>query len=161
MAKRDLFMAAGPQGPRPGAAARPRDLGPLLAALVASVGVLALEKDLGNSLLIFGIVLVMIYIATERAAWVIIGLVPFIGGCLLAFHLFTHVQQRVANWLDPFATYSRSAAAARWPSRCSAWAPAASSAPASAPGPEPGAGGQYDFITAAIGEELGLSACSR
>jgi cell division protein FtsW (lipid II flippase) len=102
VAKRDLFMQAGRkflglEMPRP------RDLGPLLLALAFSVGVLVLESDLGNSLLIFGVVLVMIYIATERFAWVVIGLIPFIGACFLAFKLFSHVQVRVANWLDPLA----------------------------------------------------------
>ncbi|MGH3439754.1 MAG: FtsW/RodA/SpoVE family cell cycle protein, partial [Sciscionella sp.] len=104
VAKRDLFMAAGrtflgldlP---------RMRDLGPLIFALVAAVGVLALEKDLGNSLLIFGVVLVLLYVATERAAWVVIGLVPFIAACVVAYKLFTHVQQRVSNWIDPFTHY--------------------------------------------------------
>jgi cell division protein FtsW (lipid II flippase) len=105
VAKRDLFMAAGRrflgmEWPRP------RDLGPLVLALAISVGVLALEKDLGNSLLIFGIVLVMVYVATERAAWIIIGLVPFIASCVLAYNMFAHVQQRVANWIDPFANYA-------------------------------------------------------
>ncbi|MGH3491743.1 MAG: FtsW/RodA/SpoVE family cell cycle protein [Sciscionella sp.] len=104
VAKRDLFMAAGKsflgfEFPRA------RDLFPLVAALVAAVGVLALEKDLGNSLLIFGVVLVMLYVATERASWVIIGLIPFAGACVLAYNLFSHVQQRVANWIDPFAHY--------------------------------------------------------
>ncbi len=102
VAKRDLFMQAGRsflglEMPRP------RDLGPLLLALAFSVGVLVLESDLGNSLLIFGVVLVMIYIATERAAWVVVGLIPFIGACFLAFKLFSHVQVRVANWIDPLA----------------------------------------------------------
>lgn len=102
VAKRDLFMAAGKKllGLE---LPRPRDLGPLLLALGVSVGVLALEHDLGNSVLIFGVVLVMLYIATERAAWVIIGLVPFILSCVVAFKLFSHVQVRVANWLNPLA----------------------------------------------------------
>lgn len=105
VAKRDLFMAAGRrfmgmEWPRP------RDLGPLVAALIVTIGALALEKDLGNSLLIFGVFLVMVYVATERSAWVIIGLVPFVAACVIAFKLFTHVQQRVQNWLDPFAHYS-------------------------------------------------------
>lgn len=102
VAKRDLFMAAGRKilGLE---LPRPRDLGPLLLALGVSVGVLALESDLGNSLLVFGVVLVMLYIATERAAWVIIGLIPFMGACYLAYKLFGHVQIRVANWLNPLA----------------------------------------------------------
>jgi cell division protein FtsW (lipid II flippase) len=106
VAKRDLFVAAGRKllGLE---LPRARDLGPLLLALAMSAGVLALEHDLGNSVLIFGVVLVMLYIATERAAWVIIGLVPFVLSCVLAYKVFTHVQQRVANWIDPIATYNR------------------------------------------------------
>jgi cell division protein FtsW (lipid II flippase) len=102
VAKRDLFMAAGKKllGLE---LPRPRDLGPLLLALGVSVGVLVLESDLGNSLLVFGVVLVMLYIATERAAWVIIGLIPFMGACFLAYKLFAHVQVRVANWINPLA----------------------------------------------------------
>lgn len=101
VAKRDLFMAAGRKllGLE---LPRPRDLGPMIAALVIAVGVLVLEKDLGNSLLIFGVVLVMLYIATERAAWVIIGLIPFLASCVIAYKLFSHVQVRVENWLNPF-----------------------------------------------------------
>jgi cell division protein FtsW (lipid II flippase) len=45
----------------------------------------------------------MIYIATERAAWVIIGLIPFMGACFVAYKVFAHVQVRVANWINPLA----------------------------------------------------------
>ncbi|MFC5285503.1 FtsW/RodA/SpoVE family cell cycle protein [Actinokineospora guangxiensis] len=105
VSKRDLFMAAGRRVlgvdlPRA------RDLGPILFAWGVSVGVLVFQKDLGTSLLFFGTILVMLYVATERAVWVVTGLSLFVAGCLIAFKLFGHVQQRVANWLDPLATYN-------------------------------------------------------
>ena len=56
---------------------RPRDLGPLLAAWIISVGVMVFEKDLGTSLLLYASFLVMVYIATERFSWVVIGFTLF------------------------------------------------------------------------------------
>ncbi|HVV09150.1 FtsW/RodA/SpoVE family cell cycle protein [Amycolatopsis sp.] len=104
VAKRDLFMIAGRKvfGVE---LPRARDLGPLLIAAAVCLLVLVFEKDLGTSLLFFGIVLVLIYVATERAIWVVTGLGFFVVGCLIAYKLFTHVEQRVANWVDPLATY--------------------------------------------------------
>ncbi len=81
---------------------RPRDLAPLLAAWVISVGVMVLEKDLGASLLLYASFLVMVYIATERLSWVVIGLALFAAGSVAAYYLFGHVRIRVQNWIDPF-----------------------------------------------------------
>ena len=82
---------------------RARDLGPVLVAWVASIAVLVREKDLGSSLLFFGIFVVMLYIATERTSWLLIGLGLFAGSSFAAYHLFGHVAKRVDTWLDPFA----------------------------------------------------------
>jgi cell division protein FtsW (lipid II flippase) len=82
---------------------RARDLGPILIAWMASLGVLVLERDLGTSLLFFGLFVAMLYVATERVSWIALGLLLFVGGSVLAWSLFSHVQARVNAWLDPFA----------------------------------------------------------
>lgn len=81
---------------------RPRDLGPLLVAWLVSVGVLVGQRDLGTSLLFFGLFVVLLYVATQRRIWPILGAVLFLGGAAMAWVLFDHVQTRVSLWLDPF-----------------------------------------------------------
>jgi cell division protein FtsW (lipid II flippase) len=87
---------------------RARDLGPILVAWAASIAVLVRERDLGSSLLFFGIFVVMLYVATERTSWLIMGLAMFLASSFAAYHLFGHVQRRVDTWLDPFAHTSTS-----------------------------------------------------
>ncbi|GAA4521935.1 MULTISPECIES: FtsW/RodA/SpoVE family cell cycle protein [Nonomuraea] len=80
---------------------RARDLGPVLITWGVSLGILVLQKDLGSSLLLFGTFIAMLYIATQRISWVIIGILLFLGGAILAGMVFDHVQQRFEVYLDP------------------------------------------------------------
>ena len=80
-----------------------RDLGPLVIAWVVSLGMLVFERDLGTSLLFFGLFITMLYIATQRRSWLIIGSLFFAVGAYLAYQLFEHVRNRVTVWLDPWA----------------------------------------------------------
>jgi cell division protein FtsW (lipid II flippase) len=82
---------------------RGRDLGPILVAWILSLLVLVFEKDLGSSLLLFGLFVAALYVATERTSWIAIGLALFAFGAYVAWRLFAHVQARVQLWLDPFA----------------------------------------------------------
>lgn len=81
---------------------RGRDLGPILAAWLVSLGVLIFQRDLGSSLLFFGLFVVMLYVATERPGWLVVGTSLFLGGALFAATTFSHVQSRVDAWLSPF-----------------------------------------------------------
>ena len=81
-----------------------RDLGPLLLAWLVALLVLAYEKDVGTSLLFFGVFAAMLYIATRRG-WYILGtLVLLIIGSVLAYHAFGHVRVRVDTWINPWRT---------------------------------------------------------
>ena len=82
---------------------RARDLGPILVAWALSLGVLVFERDLGTSLLFFGLFVAVLYVATERTSWIVIGMGLFVAGAVVAWRIFSHVQRRVDIWLHPFA----------------------------------------------------------
>lgn len=82
---------------------RLRDLGPIVVVWVLSMGVIVFQRDLGTALLYFGMFTVMIYVATGRLSWVLIGLGLFGGGAAIASQSLTYVNGRFNNWLDAFS----------------------------------------------------------
>jgi len=102
VAKRDVLALAGrrllgidlPRG---------RDLGPVLIAWGASLLILVFETDIGTSAVFFGLFLAMLYVATQRTSWLLIGFLLFLGGAYIASTIFGHVAARFTDWLHPFA----------------------------------------------------------
>jgi cell division protein FtsW (lipid II flippase) len=76
--------------------------GPVALVWAASLGLLVFEKDLGSSLLFFAVPLLMVYAATGRIAYVLLGGLLFSLGSFVTYFLFGHVQLRVQSWLDPW-----------------------------------------------------------
>ena len=84
----------------------PKHFGPLLLIWGGAMLVLFQTNDLGSGLLYFGIFLAMLYVATGRALFAALGLVLFVGGAAGVYHLVPRVQERVQNWIDPWADTS-------------------------------------------------------
>ena len=82
---------------------RARDLGPILVAWAASLLLLVFESDVGTSAVFMGLFVVMLYIATSRTSWLLLGFVMFVAGAYAASKLFAHVGERFDIWLHPFA----------------------------------------------------------
>ncbi|MGA5320395.1 FtsW/RodA/SpoVE family cell cycle protein [Streptomyces seoulensis] len=136
-----------------------RVLGPIVTIWLLSVGVLVLERDLGTSLLFFGLFVVLLYVATGRTGWIAVGLVLAVLGAWAVGHLEPHVHGRIEDWLHPFGTID----AGQGPNQL------AQSLFAFAAGGMTGTGlglghstligfaTKSDFILATAGEELGLA----
>ena len=135
-----------------------KHLMPVLVAWGASLAVLFLQRDLGASLLYFGVFVVMLWVATGRVAYLVIGAVLFAVGAGLGYAAFSHVQLRVDIWLhalDPakvFETGYGQVAQAQFGLATGGLVGAGLGH--GSPGLIPFA--PTDFIFAAIGEELGL-----
>ncbi len=82
---------------------RARDLGPVLIAWAASMLILIFETDIGTSALLFGLFIAMLYIATQRTSWLLIGLGLFLFGTFITTTFVPHVAERFTVWLHPFA----------------------------------------------------------
>ncbi|MET7696869.1 FtsW/RodA/SpoVE family cell cycle protein [Streptomyces sp. NPDC005485] len=81
-----------------------RVLGPIVAIWLLSVGVLVLERDLGTSLLFFGLFVILLYVASGRTGWIAVGLLLACVGAVAVGWLEPHVHSRVQDWLHPFAS---------------------------------------------------------
>jgi cell division protein FtsW (lipid II flippase) len=134
---------------------RGRDLGPILVIWLAALAILALERDLGPSLLLFGIFVLMIYIATERVSWIVLGALLAVLGGFAANAAFAHVQTRVLGWLDPFADTDRFYQIVQSLYGLAYGGLLGTGLGQGRPDLVPFA--QSDFLVAALGEELGLT----
>jgi cell division protein FtsW (lipid II flippase) len=135
---------------------RGRDLGPLMIAWVVAMGILVFQRDLGTALLFFGLFVGLLYVATERRTWLVLGAVAFIGGAFLSWLFFSHVQIRVDVWLHPFEDPSGSS----FQIVQSLFGLAAGGLLGTGLGlghPEFVPFAKTDFIVATAGEELGLA----
>ena len=98
---RDLILLAGKKiGPLQ--LPRTRDLAPMIVSWLASVGVLVFQRDLGSSILFFGLFMVMIYVATSRVSWILIGVGLIVVGGTAAYQIFPHVARRIDVWVNAF-----------------------------------------------------------
>lgn len=98
---RDLILLAGRKfGPLQ--LPRARDMGPMVVAWLVSIGVLVFQRDLGSSILFFGLFIVMIYVATARIGWVVIGLAMVAVAGVFAAKFMSHVSLRLNSWLHAF-----------------------------------------------------------
>jgi len=134
----------------------PKHLGPVLVAWGASLVVMIVERDLGSSLLFFTLFIVVVWVATERATYLVLGSLLFAAGVLFSVHTFAHVRSRVDIWQDP------------WPQAQEDGRQLVQTAFSMADGGILGTGinlgdplsvplARTDFIFAAITEELGLA----
>ncbi|WP_404436753.1 FtsW/RodA/SpoVE family cell cycle protein [Microbacterium aerolatum] len=81
---------------------RMRELGPVIVVWLISLGIIVIQRDLGTGMLIFGLFIAMLYIATGKTSWVLIGLTMVVTGVLAATQILSYVQGRFTNWLDAF-----------------------------------------------------------
>ncbi|WP_327133238.1 FtsW/RodA/SpoVE family cell cycle protein [Streptomyces sp. NBC_01343] len=140
-----------------------RQLGPIITVWIVSLLVLVFERDLGTSLIFFGVFVVMLYVATERTSWIVTGLLMAGVGAFVVGSTEPHVKGRVAAWLEPLSYYWKE----RPPGVISDQSAQAlfSFGTGGMSGTGLGMGhpeligfaGRSDFILTTVGEELGLA----
>lgn len=138
---------------------RIKDLGPIFIVWIVAMLVLIFQRDLGTSLLYFGLFLVLMYVATGRAIWFVVGGGLFGTGALIASQFLTYVQGRFAAWLDSFNQVNYEAIGGSYQLVQGLFGFASggiigTGLGAGHPGIVPLA--ESDYIMASLGEELGL-----
>ena len=106
LADRRRGLAEMPRSIGPIRLPEPRQLLPILLAFGVSFAVLVYQRDLGASVLLFGVFVVLLYVATDRPAYLIAGGMLISSGASAAQNVFPHIQGRVDAWLHPFDNFS-------------------------------------------------------
>ncbi|MEV0038199.1 FtsW/RodA/SpoVE family cell cycle protein [Streptomyces sp. NPDC050804] len=135
-----------------------RVLGPIVAIWLISVMVLVLERDLGTSLLFFGLFVIMLYVATGRTGWIAVGLLLAGVGAFAVGSLEPHVHSRVEDWLHPFASIEEGRGPGQLAQSLFAFAAGGLFGTGLGQGQSIliGFAAKSDFILATAGEELGF-----
>jgi cell division protein FtsW (lipid II flippase) len=81
---------------------RGRDLGPILVVWLMAMAIMGLQTDLGTAVMFFGLFVGLLYVATGRRSWVVLGLILIAVGAVFAYRAFGHVQVRFEVWRHPF-----------------------------------------------------------
>lgn len=157
-AERDNLALAGPKvlGLR---LPKPRHFLPVLLAWGVCMAVLVLEKDFGTALLFFGLFVVMLYVATHRVSWLIIGGLLTAAGIAFIGATVPHIRARVKIWLDPFSGELYNARGGSYQLVQGLFGMGHGGLLGTGLGkghPELVYAAQSDFVIATIGEELGL-----
>ncbi|MBT2524689.1 FtsW/RodA/SpoVE family cell cycle protein [Streptomyces sp. ISL-99] len=136
-----------------------RVLGPIVAIWLLSVGVLVLERDLGTSLLFFGLFVILLYVATGRTGWIAVGLLLAAVGAFVVGSLEPHVHSRVQDWLHPFASIETGQGPGQLAQSLFAFAAGGMLGAGLGAGESIliGFATKSDFILATAGEELGMT----
>ena len=126
---------------------------------LVSLGILVFQRDLGSSLLFFGLFLIMLYVATERPGWLVVGGALFFGGAVHSrYHALRPRPAPRRHLARPVRRPRRARTATSWSRACSAWRWGGLIGRGLGEGsPERVPFAESDFIVAAIGEELGLT----
>ena len=77
---------------------------PMLAMWGIALAMVVVQRDLGAALLFYAVFIALLWVATQRAGHLLLGLLLFVAGAAVLYALFPHVRERVDIWLDPFAT---------------------------------------------------------
>ncbi|MFI6056246.1 FtsW/RodA/SpoVE family cell cycle protein [Streptomyces violascens] len=140
-----------------------RQMGPIATIWVLSLLVLIFERDLGTSLIFFGLFVIMLYLATERTSWVLCGLLMAVVGAGVVGSLEPHVHGRVVAWLNPMAAFTPAGQKAGMSDQLGQALFSFGSGGITGTGlgqghPDLiGFAGNSDFILTTVGEELGLT----